>query len=380
MKNPDSKNDIFALLNEQNKKHLVTVAELHAAYPSKVALIDSCHSGQMAIEMGELGRGASFVFASTVGSNIAVDGDDGGKLFKTLEKLVSAKNKNLCKLDLDKDGIISEREAFASVFAHNAHTSLQRMGDQLYSKMRINEVGQNSKSQLSFGNPSNKCFIKPKAPCPGEKLVGRLNICEAFEEKSKSLVKGLNFIFKDVVNNTNLDFLGGSPALKEKIVINTKNTCVRKSLIEVRPCSGKFECFCPDYKVKITPINKKHKEIYCNEEYNFEPATINESTGGYSCPEYYRTLVSDLKEKGYESIPVDDDDFESGEELPDVESFGPRQLKAYQKFFEDWKNDLAKEQASKCPKTKNCSKEIESLESINLFIIESIKPMFYSSE
>ena len=106
-------------INEKSKDFLITAEELINAYPAQSFIIDSCHSGQMALEVKKrLGdENGSFVFASSLGSNTAVDSDNGGgQLIESLVKMLESKDEDLCKLDFDNDGQISEREAYAGVF------------------------------------------------------------------------------------------------------------------------------------------------------------------------------------------------------------------------------------------------------------------------
>lgn len=274
---PESSNENVFILTENLKNSMVTVSEINDAYPSKVAMIDSCHSGEMAVEMmniqGRNGQDSTFVLAATVGSNVAYDDAPGGRLMSALKQLVTSSDENLCKLDFNQDGQISEREALAGIFSHNAKDSLKRLGDSLYDKERLTFAGSKSSSQLAFGNPSDKCFAMPESTCPNTIPANELNLCISAQNKTKSLTKNLKTVFVELVNNDTLDFLAPSGSKKGLSRVNydprpLDSLCTDKENVETRPCSGLFKCSCPNGKRKIKDKTENDPNIYCAEKYD----------------------------------------------------------------------------------------------------------------
>ena len=196
-----------AILNietaDEMSKYVVTAKELVDAYPAKNILLDACHTGQAVIDLKrDLGKHhGTFVFATSLGSLEAVDGDQGGVLFFSLNSLLDASDENLCMLDMDNDGSISQREAYMGIFINNLFINPKEINSfkgVAYKNSSVPNI------QLPFSNATNQCFLMPSKMCEQTKAQNLLPTCESEINKQMSLNKNLADLF---INSDKLSFL-----------------------------------------------------------------------------------------------------------------------------------------------------------------------------
>ena len=189
--------------SDDMSKYVVTAKELVDAYPAKNIILDACHTGQAVIDLKtELGEHqGTFVFATALGSLQAMDGDQGGVLFSSLNSLLDASDENLCTLDLDNDGSISQREVYMGIFINNLFINPNEINS-------FKGVAYNNSSfpntQLPFSNATNQCFVMPSKMCEQTKAQNLLSTCDSEINKQESLNENLADLFR---NSGKLSFL-----------------------------------------------------------------------------------------------------------------------------------------------------------------------------
>ena len=256
------------IIDEKSEDHLVTDIELLEAYPAQAAIIDSCHSGQIDLEWKkQIGKNkGTFLFASALGQTVALDDPDtGGKLVGRLKNMVTENSKEICKLDLDGDGNISQREAGFALFFSSIKWA-ERKGKDFRPYLSKNAPQVHlieGSDQCLFSTPENICqrpFSKESSKCESSNQKYKY-----FKNSVASLIKDKEpFSFLDKKENEDKEKLcyqistGITPEqysncsqgyIKIKYSRYTRgvNTGITKCLLKSssQKCTG-IPCYCKD--------------------------------------------------------------------------------------------------------------------------------------
>jgi hypothetical protein len=393
-------------LNEKTEKYLVTSEELLSAYPAKSLMLDSCHSGQMVIDVeNNIGnQTGTFVFASTLSSNIAYDftssgSEEGGRLFSNLEKLLSTSDENLCKLDLNRDGKVSQREAYMGIFA--ANVNIEKISRE---PEGLGTVSSRS-SQLAQANPSDRCFAIPSGgSCPGQANILETNICKVEERRTDALLNNLQEIFE---KPSVLSFLGTNNLIIRSFgrgLTNLSRGCISHRKILTKVCHRAGTCKCEDSQIEISRRDngavlcgeKKDVTIPVERSYREDiPICLDEIC---TCSNGETFRISDrLQTRCYREANSTDSNSRmfTVRECPEGEqSFNnsgiinepkrvlgshsvieKEQMKQFQSLLSEWKDDLKNNLKSNCNSQESC--EIFSvIDQFDDFVISNILLLF----
>jgi len=156
-------------IDENTENTFVTIDEILDVAPASKFIADSCFSGQLVLDIErKIGNHEGiFVLASSMDFIMSIDKEnEGGLLFTALYNLTTAEDEKRCYLDLDKDGIISEREAFFGIMANGFKDNLSEFKKTLGENFKvIDEENSPNLLQFAFSNPSNKCFLPNNSKC-----------------------------------------------------------------------------------------------------------------------------------------------------------------------------------------------------------------------
>ncbi len=386
-------------LDEQNSDYYVTAEELLEVFPAKKIILDSCHSGQMAIAVKEkFGKhSGNFVFASSLGTLMSQDNEDGGLLISALASSLNSSDKDFCKMDLDKNGTVSEGEAFASIFANNTSEAFKRLNLDVNSLPQIETTGDSTRfSQLSMGNPGNTCFAKPnKGTCQKnikpEDIV-KEPLCNQEVRRLKTLNDNTRKIFtdhnyfKDLFSNT-------SGKGSDRSIIRKKlKSCFLKNNLERRSCSvtintraiynpffGNKDCSCQKNEENlfsdVLTTNKNSDKVMVRTSICWigNSASLKKISQHSVCPDGY------ISADEFESFRIKDMQPPSDDEVTSrYNAVAGTQLKQVKEMFSSWINQeisyvnyICEQQSCDNPKLGE-TKQLES------FILNSVAPLFHS--
>jgi len=234
-----SEDEVFDY-DENTENTFILIDDILDVAPAGKFIADSCFSGQLVLDIQKkIGDNHGiFVMASSMDFVSSLDKEgEGGLLYTALYNLVSAEERYLCDLDLDGDGIISEREAYFGIMANEFKGRLSDFKKKLGEQFKIKGVDQSTELQFSFSNPSKECFLPINYKCADTKKYP-LRRCEGAKERYIKTVENLLY---NLHEPGKLSFLSRKPNLVDNNK-TLKNFDKEKS-IEV----GLFE---PTKKVK----------------------------------------------------------------------------------------------------------------------------------
>ena len=178
-----------------------------AATKSRHQLIDACLSGELVatVDQDQGLRNQLMILSDALPQQTAtpVHGE-GGKLLTFLRKLAEAPSSEVCDLDLDGDGSLSERELAAVFLAHLS--GISGMVGQLGLEATRSRVSSEASSpptlaerligdELPSAMASGRCVAKlPKASCKRRPEVGA-TACEKYQKSTSRILAGLERLF-----------------------------------------------------------------------------------------------------------------------------------------------------------------------------------------
>lgn len=183
------------ILNKGCEDYFITTKEIVENFNPKILIADSCHSGQMTLDIEQL-QTTTTVIASSLSHEKA---SDAGELFSILHSIATADTKNLCRLDIDGDGNISLPESLFGIYGSNLKyyrkaLSMRGKGPN-YGGIDVQFPTFSGFSGADFD--FNSCFLQPEN---GERCPTTNNLNAKDNKNCSDLVKKMNL----VKNNVNL--------------------------------------------------------------------------------------------------------------------------------------------------------------------------------
>jgi hypothetical protein len=171
----------------------------------KLAVVDACHSGKLADMIAESGleAGAPSVFLAALEKEASVETKEGGPLVQRLLKMMESAPANQCKLDLDGDSHLSDREAMLGILGSYGQFYQYKFDTGQAKRFKSEPPWPGDQPHTPTGIMGGVCVLKISEKCPVQPRKENTMSCES-ERKVLGLVES---DLRKIAGSKDLDFL-----------------------------------------------------------------------------------------------------------------------------------------------------------------------------